>query len=81
MKLTFLENLSVKGKIFALVGSTFLLLGIFTIFQLNELSALKEKGDVSNINIAMLEARRSEKDFLARRDLSYAVKVNSAIAK
>ncbi|MFA6598228.1 MAG: methyl-accepting chemotaxis protein [Ignavibacteriaceae bacterium] len=81
MKLTFLENLSVKGKIFTLVGSVFVLLGIFLIFQLNELSALKEKDDVSNINIAMLEARRSEKDFLARRDLSYAVKVNSAIAK
>ncbi len=81
MKLTFLENLSVKGKIFALVGSIFTLLGIFMIFQFNELASMNEHNDVGDINIAMLEARRNEKDFLARKEISYAENVNSAVTR
>ena len=79
--LTFLENLSIKGKIFAIVGSIFALLGIFMIFQISELSSKNEEKDANKINIAMLEARRSEKDFLARKDLKYTKLVNIAIVK
>ncbi len=80
MKLALFNNLSVKGKIFTLVISIFGAIGIFMIFQLAELSALKEEKDADQINVAMLEARRSEKDFLARRDIKYVELVNAAVA-
>ena len=81
MALKFFNNFSVRGKILAFVAVIFCLLGIFMIFQSSELSALKKESDANNINIAMLEARRSEKDFLARKDLSYVQKVNDSITK
>jgi methyl-accepting chemotaxis protein len=75
------NNLSIKGKILAFVAVIFCLLGIFMVFQSSELSSLKKESDANNIDIAMLEARRSEKDFLARKDLSYVQKVNNSITK
>ena len=79
MQIKFIDNLSVKGKMLALVGSIFGLFGLFMIFQFNELSSLHESDDIRNINIAMLEARRSEKDFLSRKDLTFAEKVNASV--
>ena len=80
MKLEFIENLSVKGKIYSLIGVIFFLIGVFTIFQEKEINSLVENDDVSNIGISMLEARRSEKDFLVRKDLIYIDKVDLALA-
>ncbi|MBU0457059.1 MAG: HAMP domain-containing protein [Bacteroidetes bacterium] len=80
MKLEFVENLSVKGKIFSLIGVIFLLIGVFTIFQEKEINSMVENDDVSNIDISMLEARRSEKDFFERKDLIYIDKVDLALA-
>ncbi|MFA6978884.1 MAG: methyl-accepting chemotaxis protein [Ignavibacteriaceae bacterium] len=81
MKIQFIDNLSVKGKILALVGSVFGFFALFMIFQMNELSSLHESDDMRDINIAMLEARKSEKDFLSRKDMTYAEKVNEAVSK
>ena len=80
MKLEFIENLSVKGKIFSLIGVIFFLIGVFTIFQEKEINSMVENDDVSNVDISMLEARRSEKDFLMRKDLVYIDKVDLALA-
>lgn len=81
MKIQFIDNLSVKGKILALVGSVFGFFALFLIFQMNELSSLRESDDMRDIDIAMLEARKSEKDFLSRKEMSYAEKVNEAVSK
>lgn len=80
MKITFLENLSVKGKILFLISTIFAFIGLFLVFQFNELSSLSEASEANHMRISMLEARRSEKDFLARRDLGYSEKVNQALA-
>ncbi len=81
MKIKFIDNLSVKGKILALVGFIFGLFGLFMLFQFNELSSLRETDDIRNINIAMLEAGQSEKDFLTMKDMALAEKVNAAVTK
>jgi len=51
------------------------------IFQMNELSSIKESDDLRNVDIAMLQARRSEKDFLARREMAYAENLFHVINK
>ncbi len=38
-----------------------------------------KKSHSCNINISMLQARRSEKDFLARKDLKYIERVNNSV--
>ena len=81
MKIQFIDNLSVKGKILTLVGSVFGFFSLFMIFQMNELSSLHESDDMRDINIAMLEARKGEKDFLARKELDYVAKVNDAVSQ
>jgi len=79
MKIKFIDDLSIKGKILVLVGAILGLFGVFLIFQFYELSSMNENDDAQSLDIAILEARRSEKDFLARRELVYADKVNKAI--
>jgi len=79
MKLEFIENLPVKGKIFSIIGAIFIAFGISIVFQMLEVSSLWKNDDISIINIAMLEARRSEKDFFERKDFIYVEKVSKAI--
>lgn len=81
MKLTFLTNLSIKWRIFSLVGAIFGLLLLYTIFQFYELSSLKAEVDTDQINMYMLEARKGEANFLISRDLSYANEVNKSIRR
>ncbi len=79
MKIKFFEDLSVKGKIFTLVGMIFLLIGVFMIFQFHELSLIHEEIDMNQINMSMLEGRRCEANFLDTRQLAYAQKTDNAL--
>lgn len=77
----FFENLSIKGKIFSLIGTIFGLLGLFAVFQLREVTFLEKNDVVSNIKISMLEANQNEKIFVASRDIAYAKKVSLALER
>lgn len=81
MKLKFLAGLSVKWRIFSLVGVIFGLLIIYVAFQFHELSSMKAGIDADQIKMAMLEVRKSESNFLNSKDLSYANEVNKALEK
>ena len=81
MKLTFLTDLSVKGRIFSMVGAVFGLLMIYVAFQFRELSSMNAEKDADQINITMLEARKGESNFLNSRDISYADEVNKAVKR
>ena len=68
-----------KYLVFFVAGATALVtaVGLFTNASL--LKARKSLLETEHIVIQMLEARRSEKDFMARLDASYVPKVNEAI--
>ncbi len=72
------KNLKIKTKIYSLAG--FLILLTLVIMGVNNLksNAQEEIIFANNIDNYMLQARRSEKDFYARKDLKYAEKVKDA---
>jgi methyl-accepting chemotaxis protein len=80
-----LSKLTIKQKLIinvvASIASLLMLLGIL----LTELSVFKQllhfEEDVIRLETGMLQLRRNEKDFLARKDLKYLEKFNANYAK
>lgn len=88
-----IKGLSVDRKLmgaFALIGILLIIVSVISISTLNSLDS-RAKDLIGNeismekkalqINVSMLEARRSEKDFLMRLDVSYVDKVTIATAE
>jgi len=77
-KMNQFKNLKIKSKIYSLAGLLIIL--SLVIIGLSELrsNAQNEVITANNIDNYMLQARRSEKDFFARKDMKYAQKVKAA---
>ena len=78
-----LKNLSIKAKLISLsifVSLSFLLVALIESHDMDELHelAIMEKY-VKDLNIEMLNLRKHEKDFLARKDLKYLNKFKETI--
>lgn len=68
-------NISIKYKLLSLAGVVGFFLLLVTLLLELQLSALGDQDEAMFIENKMLQARRSEKDFLARRDTAYVDKV------
>ena len=77
--------MTLKTKLLLIAGIA--IFGFICVFGVNEYgnmlknSALELHENTMNVEIAMLTARRSEKDFLARKDLKYPDMVKNSVAE
>lgn len=75
--------MTLRAKLFLIATGS--VLGLLCVFLANEYGSLiKDKAyhlneSTSNVEIKMLEARRSEKDFLARKDVKYIEALNKDV--
>ena len=74
-----IKNLPLQYKIVGLSVIVLLMIGVIILFSKMENYAIHNLETVREIEVNMLQARRSEKDFLMRKDLSYAGKFDTAI--
>ena len=78
-----MKNLTIKLKLLLLsflvtLGfTTVVIVEIYDINELHELGVLEK--DIKDLNIEMLELRKHEKDFLARKDIKYLDKFKKTI--
>ncbi|NOX18017.1 MAG: HAMP domain-containing protein [Chlorobi bacterium] len=79
--MNWLKNLKIKSKIYLLAGSFFFMLLVIMFLSYLDDSAKRDVISAKNIGYNMLDARRSEKDFFARKDLEYVDKVKKAHEK
>lgn len=77
--------MTLRTKLFLIAGIA--IFGFFCVFAVNEYgnmlknTASELHENTMNVKIDMLTARRSEKDFLARKDLKYPDMVKNAVGK
>ena len=81
MKETLFARITLRQKVAGLACIVLALSWIVGAFEFMGQSAMKKHGDVLAMSNAMLEARRSEKDFLSRKDIKYAGLVDEAVAR
>lgn len=73
------EDLSIFGKLLAFAGGIGGFILVISYFTYIETTALEDRDNARLVEIHMLEARRSEKDFLMRNDMKYVDKVHNAV--
>ena len=78
--MNFFKNISLRYKIMGLTIVFVLSLSLIAIFDTLESTANNKLDAAHRIEIKMLEARRSEKDFLMRTDMEYVDKVKESVA-
>ncbi len=71
---------TLRIKILGLAILMFLLSALIVVFAVLNSAALNNRDNKRQLIISMLEARKNEKDFFAKRDTLYAVKVEKAVA-
>ena len=83
--MTFLRQFTIRQRLLLnaiTVAVSMLIMLALLLFQSRQLTTLAElRLEVEQLNLSVLQLRRSEKDFLLRSDLEYQQKFNQAAAE